>query len=718
MENVDRAVEGPQRHSPLRSLSRNTNEKLSYRLFPVANQRPQVSPRTLQQQTLSQAQRRSISLDDSSRPREAARAAYTQTGNTSVPRIQPVPANRQRGTKAHNGQLSSMFSDRVDDYPTLVLILPKAGVPDVLPYKPRVSEDGGHGRSSSAPGDITKSGCGERKPANRPHFAAAARAGIARPLRGLGGSWYDDRISYDRKNPRHDNMRGKHGRSPPKLEKPLPPPPPPKDFDAQKCLDTTHSRSHSTPLSPTPRSEFYSGPGSASSGELVPLVTPSSLDPNRKSYFPLSADAHMRRLMGIDEMPDVPSMLNMPAITSQPAKETAHQKSSGDLTSPKSKYQKPLPTLKLPTAIETEGSILPGPKKADKETTPAKPPASQPGAEDCQSLAPPSPTFSQASSGLKPAALRITAPKRSVSVSSTLDRKPLQSRMSLAKELSSNKASATPSDNTNEVSATILMTLSELSTQTENLHARYASLREERQILSSAITEALREKKAGPDYVNTVLDHHMSLATICSSMDICIAKLKAVSKRRDRMMATIAASQASIKPKQTSVRGPRTIPTAPLDASVVSSAPASSATTPQRIAYRTPRSEIQGTGVGTPTHQAPRLGRSISPSLKRSQSLSRAQSVSRSISRLEREYEMSDLSDNDIPRRVNMKGAKAAKILGLVVESPVEWQRGRTAQGRVTGMVQVGVSMKRARRARRAHAGHQRRVQARYSLRS
>lgn len=501
----------------------------------------------------------------------------------------------------------------------------------------------------------------------RTNMAAAARAGFSKPLRSLGGSWYDDRQSVIKPNTSPEATRGKNGKANPKLEKPLPPPPPPKDSDAQNgtFLDASHSRSHSTPLSPSPRSAFYMTPNSESSSELTPLETPSSLDPNRKSYFPLSADVQMRRLMGIDETPNVPSVPRLPAVPPLRTRE-APQGQNAHVAALKYNRDKSLPPIVLDAASTVKNPASHDVGKVDKVSAPGPVPAPAAKPQDgSRSLAPPSPTFSQASSALKPAALRITSPKRSVSVSSTLDRRPLQSRVHAAKELLGNKPTRQPSNAQKESTATILMTLSELSTQTENLHARYASLREERQALSGSITEALREHKAGPEYTNTLLDQHMSLSTICSSMDICIAKLKAVSKRRDRMMATLITGQGPTKPKQPNGQEPQPAP-APSFMEPNSSAPSSTMTTPQKPIYPAPLNTNQGNGVGFPIQQPPRPGRSHT--IARAHSIARSRSVSsRASSRLDSEY---DMSDNDAPRRVNMKGAKAAKILGLVVESP------------------------------------------------
>lgn len=138
MESVERHGDSHGRHSPLHSVSRNANEKSSYRLFPIANQRPQVSPRTLQRETLSRngsiSKRRSASLDDSSRPQfAAARGPPSRNGPAPVPRLQPVPADRQKGTKPQAGQQSCMSHPEQRTISSPTNILPKLMSPTYSP---------------------------------------------------------------------------------------------------------------------------------------------------------------------------------------------------------------------------------------------------------------------------------------------------------------------------------------------------------------------------------------------------------------------------------------------------------------------------------------------------------------------------------------------------------------------------------------------------------
>ncbi|KAK3675097.1 hypothetical protein LTR78_005031 [Recurvomyces mirabilis] len=84
-------------------------------------------------------------------------------------------------------------------------------------------------------------------------------------------------------------------------------------------------------------------------------------------------------------------------------------------------------------------------------------------------------------------------------------------------------------------------TLRKLALQTEALHARYSTLRSDRQKLSTSIVASLRDQRSGPEYANTLLDQHLSLAAVNSSMDICFAKLKSLDCRKEEAMTAILA---------------------------------------------------------------------------------------------------------------------------------------------------------------------------------
>lgn len=641
MGNSDGLGTGSQNPKLSQSSSKPVNDKLTYRLFPTANQQPPVSAKTHQQQTLQRNtsfnKRRSASLDDSQRPHGVAKMPFARPGDAPVSRLQNVPANRVRVTKADpqdrtctsNSHHSGTNADG-----------PKAQAPKILLYKPRISEDAGHGRSSSAPEDM-RAEVRARKPTGLAHMTNAALSSSAKVVRGLGGTWYNPHDSTIGGPSREDTQR-RYDRRDPILEKPLPPPP--RDPHSQTTLDPYHSRSQSTPLSPGPGSSFFTGARSDSVTELTPLVTPSSLDPNRKSYFPLSSDAQMRQLMGFSPIDDEQQ---------EPARFHSRGKSQGmgaSMTLPSSRYQRPVDT----PAITIQTELMD--KYATKKAHHGSPETLQPSYTPASSTGPvrpslPSPTLSQASSRMVPAALRITSPKRSVSVNSTLDRRPLQLQASLraANDMQFTQPSSNATTVRNDEIAATLAVLSELTAQTDALHARYASLREDRQMCLGTITQGLKEQRAGPDYVNTIFDQHMSLATVCSSMDICLAKLKAVARRKDTLVKTLT-TQTTQTPNKASLPSinehkpthkPTPVPTSARSTPAMSSSHKMSLSTPSSLQH--PKANK--------SHEANKFVQS--------------EAMQRFRSKLDIDY---DTDDSDAPRRINVKGAKAAKILGLAIE--------------------------------------------------
>ncbi|GAB7329991.1 hypothetical protein MBLNU13_g01686t1 [Cladosporium sp. NU13] len=595
-----------------------------YRLFPTSNQQPHLSPKTLQQQTLhrngSFKKRRSVSLDDSSRPHGVARMPFSRPSDAPAPRLQDVPANRMKASKAE-GQDRNFQS------------------PKILSYKPKISEDASHGRSSSAP-DGMRGEMRTRKPTGLAHMTNAAISSSAKAVRGLGGTWYNPHDSTIGGPSRQDSQR-RYNRQDPIQEKPLPPPPP-----REQTLDPYHNRSHSTPLSPGPGSSFYSGARSASITGLTPLVTPSSLDPSRKSYFPLSSDAQIRQLIGFSPIED---------DENEPAESHSRGKSrdlDASMIMGPSKHQEP---VELPAiSIQTK----PADKHVANKAHHGSPETAEPVVTSQPVFAPaapaslarpslPSPTLSQASTAMVPAALRITGPKRSASVSATLDRRPLpmQARVRAADDVHSTQSfSNTIASRDSEVSTT-LSVLSELTVQTENLHARYASLREDRQTLLTAISQGLKEQRAGPDYVNTIFDQHMSLATVCSSMDICVAKLKVVARRKDNLVKSLTTQtpQTAKKPSLSSIneQKPTPVPTS------ARSTPAHSSSHKTSLSTSFSLQPLKSNPVHEVSRPAP------------------SDAMQRFRSNLDIDY---DTDDSSAPRRMNIKGAKAAKILGLALE--------------------------------------------------
>lgn len=92
-----------------------------------------------------------------------------------------------------------------------------------------------------------------------------------------------------------------------------------------------------------------------------------------------------------------------------------------------------------------------------------------------------------------------------------------------------------------------IQTLKDLTKQSEALHARHASLRADRLKLSTAISASLKDAKPGPEYANSLLDQHLSLNAINSSLDICFAKLKSLDCKKEEAIQVLL-EQAKEKP--------------------------------------------------------------------------------------------------------------------------------------------------------------------------
>ncbi|KAF2209352.1 hypothetical protein CERZMDRAFT_107190 [Cercospora zeae-maydis SCOH1-5] len=77
--------------------------------------------------------------------------------------------------------------------------------------------------------------------------------------------------------------------------------------------------------------------------------------------------------------------------------------------------------------------------------------------------------------------------------------------------------------------------------QCDALHARYSSLRAERQKLSSGIIEKLQQEVTTQEGMSALLHEQLSLTAISSSMDICFAKLKSLECRKEDAIAALIA---------------------------------------------------------------------------------------------------------------------------------------------------------------------------------
>lgn len=104
--------------------------------------------------------------------------------------------------------------------------------------------------------------------------------------------------------------------------------------------------------------------------------------------------------------------------------------------------------------------------------------------------------------------------------------------------------SAAPSHSGHGHIANPVKTLADLAEQCEVLHARQATLRAQRQKLSSGIIASLKDSRPGSDYGDMILHEQLALAAVSSSIDICFAKLKSIECQREDAIAALI-SQAS-----------------------------------------------------------------------------------------------------------------------------------------------------------------------------
>ncbi|TKA36520.1 hypothetical protein B0A54_13522 [Friedmanniomyces endolithicus] len=230
-------------------------------------------------------------------------------------------------------------------------------------------------------------------------------------------------------------------------------------------------------------------------------------------------------------------------------------------------------------------------------------------------------------------------------------------------------------------------TLRGLARQTEALHARYTSLRSDRQKLTISIVGSLREQKAGPEYVNTMLDQHLSLAAINSSMDICFAKLKSLECRKEEAMTAILAhraakrrheklrqatttrSHSSLRSREESGRSTPESAVEVVKAKTSASKLRKDSVHPEPLAP-VPRESSQTRGSDADNVFGASHGRQESESSEASyERLTAIQSPVESMPMAEDDGFSSSDVESSQPRKIRIKGAKAAKILGLVKEA-------------------------------------------------
>ncbi|KAK6409383.1 hypothetical protein LTR95_018320, partial [Oleoguttula sp. CCFEE 5521] len=452
-------------------------ERVGYRLFPPAAQAQKPSPTAVNQHSLLRVApthgRRSFSLDDSRRG--------IATGEHSVRHVSP----QRKGSTA-----------RLDQ--NAIPILTTTGgsndqqTPRALPfklrgYKPRLIEDVNHARSTSAPLNVLE------RTRNQPSVVTIIASNHGRTATD-GGSPVPDL-------PKQRVRRVD-------IEKPLPPPPP----------DSAPPARADSPVEPL---------GSDSQQDLITrTISPSwTLLSDNDTYSSLSEDAKVRELMGIPT-PDLSS------IGGSLASSRATSPTSGMVES----VDSILSAMGTHTAVEFSDSPVEMSPARTMTITRKAVPGLQRKASGVTLLpkAYASPALTKKGSPesahrmdqqeMIPPALKLGANRLGISADENAAAAILIS--SDAATASIEAIQALP-----DLSGP-LQTLQSLADQSASVFARYNALRAERRELSNAISSCLREEQAGPNYTNVLLDQQMSLSTISSSMDVCVAKLKALEKRR------------------------------------------------------------------------------------------------------------------------------------------------------------------------------------------
>jgi len=239
-----------------------------------------------------------------------------------------------------------------------------------------------------------------------------------------------------------------------------------------------------------------------------------------------------------------------------------------------------------------------------------------------------------------------------------------------------------------------LQTLKDLAKQTEALHARYTKLRSDRAALSMSIVSSLKEQKAGPEYCNMLLDQHLSLAAINSSMDICFAKLKSLDCRKEAAMTSILGPQEAKGRNKDKINKP-----APIRSS---SRLRSGRSTPdlvtdgvagkQRSASKLRKDSTQADepaiveratrqdSVSSESDKGAAITDASSNELDKRATMIHSPPVSlpphTGLAAEPEPYYPSDGGDSDVqPKKIRVKGAKAAKILGLMKEAGADIHR-------------------------------------------
>ena len=445
-----------------------------------------------------------------------------------------------------------------------------------------------------------------------------------------------------------------------KIEKPLPPPPgemPHSRKASDQSTKSVESRSQHlrTESQSAPQSAAQSNQGTSTPSAGTPLVLTST-----DEYFPLSADAKVRELMGVGTPKSRGRSLGSDSTRTRTSISASP---SLTISSPASKHHAHVASIVSVRAAEVANRK---PSVGQVKCIPRKPVESTVGTKPAGSLTLhhlPSTTYIPAvkadmSPNMMPAALRVDTLKKATNTEQATDRSSPEPSQHTCGTTAFAPLPADPQ------AVQALATLADLAKQTEALFARHAKLRSERQQLSTEITQGLRENRPGPAYVNTLLDQHMCLATITSSMDICLAKLRSLDCRKETAIAVLAA-QAVTKVASTNLSQTEKSPlTGSPKASESQEAGAPNVPNPPPSPALT-----EGQVISMYQHmKRPEVKSIILPIMR----MTDAPAPPMPLTIVAHADMNLEADEKELPRRMNVKGAKAAKILGIMEDETNE----------------------------------------------
>ena len=605
-------------------------------------------------------------------------------------------------------QQMSTVQESIADSPT---------VPTMYPSPPFVSEDRIHNRSSSAPGErMQRAGAHLRKPSeSKLRSAWTSRHAEEHPqaAKGLGLTLPPGSLA-----PRQPRRHGP-GRPKPNLRinvdhEDRPPPPPPKSPRHSRDPSTSSIQSGVSSMhGESPKSDTVVTPGSISRAALLdtkdePLPTPAL--PQHARQASLVSNSGPVRVREVAIPKDKARKMEGPSL--QPPDPSADRIVSTKVKAPN--IDKPMPSLPTPSkrfsahlreVQEAERSIIKtkedtappkdAPSSAPTDAIPPSKPSSDPPDRKSNDLdihlfpqplkVPTKPPARDRRSPTPDQGVRPQSPANSLQTASTsakgLPVLPTEGPPHSRSGTPDSAAALSKQSEPKSLQSNPLQTLQDLNRQSEALHVRYASLRADRVKISTAITASLKDEKPGSDYAHNLLDKHLALNAINSSMDICFAKLKSLDCRKEEAM-TAFLNQAKMK---------NAVEESRMSGSTKSLAPPisihSGRSTPEITPELIPTSKFSSTPLPTPEPDQDKSDvtkRETSPQKdapapepeKRVTIIRTGSTKSAATSNSSEHPPVSPISSMYATKRIRIKGAKAAKILGLVAQSATGKENG------------------------------------------